>query len=632
MLDSLRKHATGWVAKLLFAILILSFAIWGIGDIFLGPTGGGSLAEVAGSEVSEREVTEEFERQWRQMQEQFGPQLDRKAAVSLGVLNQAVQTAVARRLVDAHARDLDLTVADATIAERIRQDPNFQSAGGFDRGRFDLFLRSVGMSEQDYIAALRNDLVRGSLLDSLTGPIAVPTTLAKKLVEHRQEQRRGQALLVRAEAIPVESPSEETLAAYMKENEQTYAAPEYRSLSLLTLRPEDLLGEIEIGEADLRAAYDARIASYRKPEQRRIEQLLAADEATMKRAAEMVASGQSFEATAQALKDAGVERSELGPLAKGDLPTELDEPVWVLTEGGVSAPLKSAFGWHLLRVSAIEPEETQPFEAVKEELQRELALERATNELPDLATRLDDEIAAGTGLDQAAAKLGLELLKLEKIDRTGHTAAKERLAADRLTGEVLTAAFTAAEGETSLLQQTQDGGYYMFRVDAVVPARPRTLEEVRSDVEAAWKQAEQRKRAHARAEELRGQETSPAALRDLAATQKDAQAIPIGPVTREATGELEGLGPEAVAALFQTAAGQVAAKVVDVPDGTAVVATEEVLPAKVEPTLVDATEAAVLASLRNELIAGYEAALRQRYPVSIDQDALARLMEAQAGQ
>lgn len=630
MLDSLRRHATGWVAKLLFAILILSFAVWGIGDVFLGSTGGNRLAEVAGSTITNEEVTDEFDRQFRQMQEQFGQQLDRQAAVSLGVLNQALQTAIARRLVDAHARDLDLVVADETLAQRIRQDPNFQSQGGFDRARFDLFLRSIGMSEQDYIASLRNDLVRGRLIDALAGPVAAPETLARKLVEHREERRRGTALLVEAAGVTVEDPSEEALAAYLKENEQAYSAPEYRDLTLLVLGPEDLVEEIEVSDADVRAAYDSRIDSYRKPEQRRIEQLLAADEAVIRRAAEMVAGGQSFEATAAAMKADGVERSEVGPLARGDLPASLDEAAWGLAEGAVSAPVQSAFGWHLLRASSIEPEETQPFEAVRDELRRELALERAGNELPDLATRLDDEIAAGTPLDEAGAKLGLEVLKLQGVDRSGHNAAQERLAADRLTGEILNAAFTATEGETSLLEQTPDGRYYMVRVDKVEPSRPRTVEEVRNELVTAWKEDERKKRAKVRAEELRTQATSPAALQDLAGREQGVRLIPIGPVTRTDPGQIEGLDANAVTALFATEAGSVAAEPVDVPGGWALVATEEVLPAQVDQTLVDATETAVVSSLQNELIAGYEAALRQRYPVSVDQAALARLMEAQA--
>ena len=108
------------------------------------------------------------------------------------------------------------------------------------------------------------------------------------------ERRRGAALVVDAAGIEVESPSEEALTTYLAANAKTYEAPEYRSVSLLVLAPEDLVPEIEVSDADLRAAYDARIELYRTPGQRRFEQLLASDEATIQRAAEMVAAGQGF--------------------------------------------------------------------------------------------------------------------------------------------------------------------------------------------------------------------------------------------------------------------------------------------------------------------------------------------------
>jgi peptidyl-prolyl cis-trans isomerase D len=427
--------------------------------------------------------------------------------------------------------------------------------------------------------------------------------------------------------MAVGEPDQATLETYLKDNAQAYEAPEYRGLTLLVLRPEDLVEEIEIEEDELQRTYDSRIDQYRKPEQRRVEQLLAADEAALRRAAELVAGGQSFTEAAAAVP--GVERTEVGPLARGDLPAGLDEAAWALAEGGVSQPVQSPFGWHLLRVADIEPEETQPFAAVRDELRRELALERAANELPDLATRLDDELAAGTSLEEAARKVGFEVLKLDRVDRTGHDPSGERLAADRLSSEILGAAFAGVEGETSLLQQTQDGGYFVYHVDSIQPARPRTVDEVREELVAAWKAAEQKKLARAKAEELRGRAASPSDLDQLAVGEPAAQIIPIGPVTRDDQGLLQGLDAAAIAALFATEAGALAEGVVDVPDGTAIIATEEVLPATVEQPLVDATEAAILSGVRNELIAAYEAALRQRFPVTVNQSALAQLMEAQ---
>ena len=627
MLDSLRKHATGWVAKVLFGILVVSFAIWGIGDIFRAPHGGSTLAQVAGSDITVREVDNEFDGRVREMQQQFGGNFDRRAAVSLGVMQQAVDAAVARHLVDAHARDLGLVAADETVAESVRQNPSLQGVGGFDRERFDLLLRSIGMNEAQYLDAVRGDLTRNTLVGSLTGIAAAPELLARKLVEYRQEQRRGRALVIDAAGIEVQPPTEEALTAYLAAHAKTYEAPEYRSITLLTLAPEDLLDEIELSDADLKAAYDARLDSYRKPEQRQFEQLLAPDEATIKRAAEAVASGQSFTQVAASLKDAKVERSEVGPLAKGDLPEALDQTGFALAQGAVSEPVQTPFGWHLLRAETVVPEQVQPLSAVEDELRRELSLDKAASDLPDRATRLDDELAAGSPLETAAEKQGITPLKLERIDHTGHTPAHERLAADRLTSEILDRVFAAAQGDTSLLEQTADGRYFMFRVDAVEPAHERPLAEVRDEVTKAWRTEEQQNRAKARAEELRPQVSSPSALAQVAQENGDTRLVEIAPVTRSDDGAKEGLSPAAIAALFSTAAGEVATGVVEVPGGSAIVAVDEVLPATVDAQVLSATQSAIDQSLRNELLGAYESALRQRYTVSINQSVLAQLME-----
>lgn len=628
MLDSLRRHATGWVAKVLFGILVLSFAIWGIGDIFRAPHGGSAVAEVAGSDVTVREVDNAFDSRVRQMQQQFGGNFDRRAAVSLGVMQQALDAAVARHLVDAHARDLGLVAADETVADTIRQDPSLQGAGGFDRERFNLLLRSIGMSEAQYLEAVRGDLTRNTLVGSLTGISTTPDLLARKLVEYRLEQRRGRALVVDAAGIEVQPPTEEVLAAYLAAHAKTYEAPEYRSITLLTLAPEDLLGEIEISDADLKAAYDARLDSYRKPEQRQFEQLLAFDEPTIRRAAEAVAGGKSFTEVAATLKDAKVERSEVGPLAKGDLPEALDQAGFALAQGAVSEPVQTPFGWHLLRVESVVPEQVQPLSAVEDELRRELSLDKAAAELPDRATRLDDELAAGTALEAAAEKEGITPLKVERVDRTGHTPTHERLAADRLTSDILERVFAAAQGETSLLEQTDDGNrYFMFRVDAVEPAHDRPLAEVRDEVSKAWRAEEQQKGAKARAEELRQQASNPAALAELAQQHADARLVAFGPVVRGDDGAKEGLSPAAIASLFATPSGELAAGVVEVPGGSAIIAVDEIIPAAVDPQVLSATQSAITDSLRAELLGAYESALRQRYSVTINQSVLAQLME-----
>jgi peptidyl-prolyl cis-trans isomerase D len=633
MLNSMRQYATSWVVKVLLGLLIVSFAVWGIGDVLRSPGTGGALASVASEEVTTQEVMREFEARYEALQEQAGGGLSRHQAVSFGLMNQALDVAVARALVDAHARDLGLAVSDAELAEAVRRNPLFQGeAGGFERERLDLYLRSQGLSEQAYLEAVRGDMVRARIVEAATGPVTAPAALADKLLAHRDEQRRGRALIVDADEIPVDAPDEATLKAYLERNAKQYEAPEYRAVTAVVIGPDDLAGDVAVDEADLRAEYEARIAEYRTPETRSIDQLVAGDEATIREAAALAASGQGFEQVAAALKGkGGLERTQLGPLRRGDLPEALDAAVFGLAEGAVGEPVSSPFGWHLIRLTELLPEKTRPFEEVREDLEREVRLRRANEQLPGFATRLDDEIAAGTPLERAAESLGVAPLRLEAIDRQGQDKKGVAVAADRLTPEILDAVFAAGRGEQSLLSETRDDRYYMFRVDGIEPARPRTLDEVRDVLAAAWRKEQQAERAKARAEELRAKVADSAFLAGAAASAGHGVGVAeVGPVKRGDQGYLAGLTPEAVEAMFETPAGATAPRVVPALEGWAVLVVDEVILAAADPAAAQAAREELARDIRTGVLQAYESALRQRYPVRVDDRQLAQMMESQA--
>lgn len=633
MLNVMRKHATGWVVKVLFGILIVSFAVWGIGDVLRAPTvGSGALASVAGQEVGQQEVLREFDNRYETLQRQAGGSLTRQQAITFGLLNQALDVTVARHLVDAHARDMQLAVADAELAQQIRNDPLFRGSQGFDRQAFEMFLRRMGMSEQGYLAYLRQDLARSRLVEGLTAPVAAPALLSDRLLAYRDEQRRGRALVVTADEIQVDPPDEATLKAYLEAHAKDYEAPEYRAVTLVTLSPDDLAGDIAIDEAALREEYQSRIGDYRTPATRSFEQLVADQEATIREAAGLAASGQSFAQIAEALKGKGVERTELGPVRKGDLPDSLDQAVFSTEQGAVAAPVSSAFGWHLIKVTQATPETTRSFAEVRGDLERELKLQRASEQLPDFANRLDDEIAAGTPLEEAAAKLGLQALRIDAVDRQGQNRNQEAVAADRLTPEILRTVFEAGKGDPTLLNHAQNGTYYMFRIDNIDPARPRTLEEVKEVLTAAWRKEQQAQRAKARAEELRARITDATAFDAVASAEQGVQRLEVGPLKRDDQGYLYALTPEAVRVMFETPEGATAPRAVPALEGSAVLVVDEVIEAQPEAAAREQARAALADALRADLLAQYEAALRRRYPVEVDQREFAGLMEAQARQ
>ncbi len=625
MLDAMRRQATGWVVKGFLVLLVVSFAIWGIGDIFRGRATPDAVARVGGEAVRPEEVVRDTERSFRVLREQLGGQLERSPPVMESLLRQALGQSVARRLVDLHARDLALAVDPATLARMVREDPAFQGPGGFDRQRFERVIRELGLGEAGYVERLRGDVLRGRLVDAVSGAVAAPDTLARELARHRAERRRGRALVVPAAAERPPAPEPAELEAWLEANAAAFTVPELRAVELVVLGVEDLLEESAPDEPALRAAYAERRDALTTPEQRTALQLLAPDRATAEEAARLVAEGWSLAEVATALEGRGVTVATLGPVEPALLPPPLDGVLAGLAPGATSEPVQSPFGWHLLRLEAVTPAVVRPFEEVRAGLALELARQRALDRLPEVSERLDDALAAGEPLARAAAAVGARHLVLPAVDPSGRDAEGRPLEGIQLSPEMLQEIATTEAGRTSLVVHGRDDRYFVVRVERLTPARPRRLEEVRAAVEAGWRLDRQRELARTRAAGLATRAAGGADLLDLARENPGLALVELGPLRRR--GDPSPLGPEVVAALFATEPGRTAAEPVPTADGAAVVATLEVLPAAAAELDLETVRRELASGLGEALLVGYEQALRRRFPVETDGRALARLLD-----
>ena len=213
MLNALRKNAGSWVVKVLMLLLVASFGIWGIGDVFFRSGQNPAVATVGGIEIPANELANAFNRSVANLQRQLGPQFDREQAIQLGVMQQALQDLVGQRLISLQASDMGLVVPDDALRTLVTEDPVFHSGGQFDRSRFDQLLRASGLSEDAYLASLRQQVVRAALTGSIAGPVQAPPGLVDVIYRYRNEQRRGHYVPVPIASITdVPAPSEDELA------------------------------------------------------------------------------------------------------------------------------------------------------------------------------------------------------------------------------------------------------------------------------------------------------------------------------------------------------------------------------------------------------------------------------------
>jgi peptidyl-prolyl cis-trans isomerase D len=614
MLAAIRRFARSWIMKVFLGLLILSFAIWGVGDVFTGGSGD-AVAEVGELEVTAQELDDTFRRSLRRLQEQASEPISRQDAIAMGLLEQTLQSLAAERLLDAEARELALTSPDAAVRRLIAEEPAFQVDGRFDRERFELLLRQSGLDEATFAEQLRAERTRNALTGAVRPPVGLPDAVTRPLVERLAEVRSGRLLVVPAARFDdIEAPDDATLRSYLEENQGRFRAPERRDVTAVLLSPELLMDEIGVDEQALRERYEANLADYTAAERRVVRQLRGEEQADLQAAFDRLRAGASAKSVAENLD--GVALSSLGPVEEAGLPESFANPIFSAPEAGaVTPPVESAFGWHVFIVDEILSAEQQPFAAVREELRRQEARRLAAEQLPDLATALDDAIGGGATLEEAAQQLALPLVSVEGLDRQGRTPAGETFEGFAGWGDLVTNAFEEPEGQPSLLEETADGRFYVLRVDEIEPERPLELAEAREHVLAAWRAEAARRRAHELAQE---------ALRDLEAGRAVAEVVadydletrrlePRSRAEREASAAVHD-------ALFAGEPGEVASEVVDATDGAGVVVIDARTDLSEE--VADAVRQELRAGFERDVLTQFEYALRAAHPVRVDRGAL----------
>ncbi len=632
MLRGLRKASSNWLGKAVMAavvgFLVISFAIWGIGDIFRG-FGRSTVAKIGRNELTVEQFRTLYNDRLQQFSRQLGRPISADQARSTGLDRVIVGQIFSEILLDERTRALGLALSDAEVAKLITNDPGFRGANGeFDRFRFEQTIRNAGYTEPRYVAEQRRQALRRELAGTIASGLDAPKAMVEALNRYQNERRSIEyVLLDRALAGDIASPPPEALAKYFEERKILFRTPEYRKLVVVSLIPSELARWIEISDADLKRAYEERRARYITPERRHILQVDFPNAGAASAAAERIAKGASFVDIAKELGKSEKD-IDLGTLPKAAMiDRAVADAAFSLKEGEVSAPVQGRFGTVLVQVLKIEPEQGRPFDQVAGELRQELATARAKNDIFDLYNKIEDARAEGKPLAEAAANLKLEARTVE-LDRSGRDPAGAPVKlpdAQRL----LPAAFTTDIGVERDPLQFEDG-YIWYDVAGISPSRERSLEEVKDQVEARWREQEMAMRLDAKATGMLDKLKAGETLAQVAAADHLKVEKLSGLKRGEASGPLAAAGVDAVFRTAKDGAGkadgaqageQIVFRVTDI----------------VVPSLDKASEEAKRAvqslnrGLSEDILAEYLAWLEREIGVTINQSALNQVISGGAG-
>ena len=560
MLRGIRNVGQTWVGKalagVLFTLLILSFAVFGIGDIFQGGAST-TVARVGETEISAETARQTYQNELRQLTIRAGTQITPQQARMFGLDNQVLSSLVTEATLDERARSLGLDVSDQLVARSVVENPAFQNQSGqFDRNLFDNLLRNLNMTEQRYVAEQRAALARQQLVEALASDIVVPVAAQAAVHRYGSERRAAEYIILDEAAIEaVSAPGEEELAQYFQENITRYRAPEYRAAVILQIEPQDIADPSQIGDEEARARYE-QIADtqFGTPERRNVQQIQFPSEQEAAAAAARLASGEiDFEGLA-AERGVAQDALNLGTLRRGDfVDSAIAEAAFTTPQGEISAPVAGRFGTSLVRVVDVEEESVQPFEEVADTIRAELALQRASGRIRTIYDEVEDQRAAVRPLAEIASERGLAVREIPAVDARGLGADGQPIPdlpmGERLVSEI----FESDVGVDNQALRTQGDGYVWFDVTAVDAARNRELDEVREQVAADWRndQIADRLAALGRdyAQRLGGGELLPALAEQAGVQGNEAQNLARG----QAQGELT---ENAVQQIFATRVGE----------------------------------------------------------------------------
>lgn len=507
MLRGIQNATRNWLGRLITGLILgliaVSFAVWGIGDIFRG-FGQSTVAKIGRTEIGIEQFRQLYTERQQQLTRQLGRALSPDQIRALGLHRQLLGQLIAETALDEEAHNLRLTVSDAELAQRIRNDPNFRGLNGqFDQNRFLALIRQAGFTEQRFVAEQRRQMVRRQIVEVLSAGLQAPATAVQVLHRFQNEERIVQFVLLDGkQAGEIAPPAPDVLSKFFEERKASFRAPEFRKIEYALLTAEEIAKWTQISDADVKKAYDDRHASFATPERRELQQIMFPNAEEAKAAAEKLAAGTTFEDLA-AQRKISEKDLNLGLLAKSAIfDKAVAEAAFALADGKVSEPVQGRFGWSLVRVTRIEPGQERPFAEVAAQLRGDLALERARAEMASLHDKFEDERGAGIPLAEIAKKLNIPTRTIAAVDRAGRAPEGEPLAGLPQGVELISNAFNAEAGAENDALTVPGGGYLWYEVIDVTPSRERSLDEVKERVTARWRDEEIAARVRAKAVEL----------------------------------------------------------------------------------------------------------------------------------
>jgi len=545
MLQNIRDNSQGWIAKTIIGLIVVLMALTGVDAIITGTGNSQNAAAVNGEKISLNELNQAVEMQRRQLLQQLGKEFDPSMLDERLLRDASLKGLIERSLLLQGAKDSNFAFSEAALDQVIVQTPEFQVEGRFNADRFDQVIRQLGYTRMQFRQMLEQEMLIGQLRAGLSGSGFVTDEEVAAFARLEKQTRDFATRTIKADPGAVKV-SDDDVKAYYDAQQAQFMSPEQVVLEYVELKKDAFFSQVSVTD-ELKAAYDAEIANL--AEQRDAAHILievggdvSEDQAKAKieDLQKRLQKGEDFAALAKEFsQDPGSasEGGDLGYAGKGVYDPAFEEALYALKKDEVSAPIRTEFGWHLIKLLGVQAPEVPTLASMKEKLETDLKTQRVEQRFVEATKQLEDAAFESSDLVQPAQELGLKVQTSAPFGRQGG----EGIAANR---QVLQAAFSQEvmeDGSNSGAIELDPNTLVVIRVKEHRKPQQLELDQVSDSIRAQLTKT-------------RASEAAKAAGEQLVTELRDGKAKPEGAdwqVVEAATRNQDGVDPAVLQALFR---------------------------------------------------------------------------------
>lgn len=493
MIRMLARAQKSWIAKAILTLTALSFmSLFGISGYLSSAGKNKPVIKVDNVELKQSEFQYMLQRESAKLRNLLGEAYDEDENIHNDLIQKIASRELMNAIIDRTSAKHNISVSDELIQYGIISQPEFQINGMFQPKLLKTFLSQAGISEAEYIMQIRRNIEKQILLGAALDDFRTPAVLTALYTKLSGQKRVFDYVTVDLNKIKADRKiSDDEVEQYYEDFAPDFIEPERRDAEFILISNADIEKSITVSDEEIDAYYQDNISDYETPETRAVLQMMFDDETEANKAFFALKSGQDFYAVAENSLQQTHDETNFGEVSKDMLIAEVQDAVFALHLNEVTAPIQSENGWHIMKVEKITPMHKMPKDKARADIISKIKAEKLYDEMYGFIAKVEDEFGAGKSISEVAKGLGASVYNVGKLAEDGSYYHQSPKNIENIvkTPDFIDAVFSYNVNEPSQAVETEQG-FVIVNVTEIYDSHPKSIEEVRPQIEKMWEENE----------------------------------------------------------------------------------------------------------------------------------------------